>query len=76
MSKISTTPELVDSLIKICLTDRRVTTQEISEQLVISVGTAQRIEHYELVFSKPLFVAFHQDNVKSHRTKEITSYFG
>ena len=52
---VSTT-EMVDSVNVLILADKWVTTEGISEQQKISVGTAYKIVHDDLAFSK---VGFH-----------------
>ena len=49
---MSSTPEMVDSVNALILADRRVSIKDISEQLGISLGTANKIVHDELAFSK------------------------
>ena len=46
------TPEMVDSVNAPILADRRVTIKDISKQLRIFVGTAHKIVHDDIVFSK------------------------
>ena len=46
------TPEMVDSVNALILSDRRVSIEDISEQLAISVDTAHKIMHDALVFLK------------------------
>ena len=46
------TPEMVDSINAFILTGRRFTTEDISGQLGISMGTAHKIVHGDLAFSQ------------------------
>ena len=47
---IVTSPEMVDSVNAFILADRRVTIEDISEQLGIFVGTAYKIVHDNVAF--------------------------
>ena len=49
---MASTPEMVDSVNTLILTDRRDIVEDISKQLEISVGTAHKIVHDDLDFSK------------------------
>ena len=42
------TPEMVDSVKALILTDRRVTIESVFEQLRISVGTAHKMVHDDI----------------------------
>ena len=48
---MASTPEMVDSVNALILADRRIIIKDISEQLGISVGTAYKNVHGELVLS-------------------------
>ena len=59
------------------LTDRRVTIEDISEQLGLSVGTAHEIVHYDLVFLWSVVIWSYQ-NARPHtiaRTVETINQF-
>ena len=76
------TPEIVDSVYVLILTDRRVTVEDISEELEISVGTKYKIVQRNLAFSKVSFIGFSKCpslSTRPHRaakTVETISQFG
>ena len=71
-------PEMVDSVDTLILANRRVTREDISEQVGIFVDTEHKIVDDNFALS--LFVAgFYQDNAKPHmaaRTVKTISQFG
>ena len=49
---MANTPEMVNSVNAPILADSRITIEEISEQLEISIGVVYKTVHNDLVFSK------------------------
>ena len=67
---IACTPEMMDSVYVLILVYRRITIEEISEQLGISVGTVHKIMHEHFAFLKSVAIRFHQDNARPHIVME------
>ena len=69
-------PEMVDS-VNVLIINRCFTIEDISEQLVSSVGTVNKM--MVLLFLMSVIVGFHQDNARRHtaaRTVETNSQLG
>ena len=52
MLTMANTPEMVESVNELILAERRVKTEDISDQQEISVDTANKIGHDDLAFSE------------------------
>ena len=69
----------MDSVHTLILADRRITIEDISEQLGISVDTVHKTVHDDLAFSKVSHCWVSPDNARSHiatRTVVTIRYFG
>ena len=76
-------PEMVDSVNEIILVDGTVTIEDISEQLEISVGTAHKIRHDDLVFLKvsccwipQMLIPEHTTSYCSKNNRNYVSFIG
>ena len=75
----ASTLEMLDSVNALILSGWRVTIDNISEHLGISVVTAHKIVHDDFAFLRSVVVGFHQDNARSYtawKTMETISQFG
>ena len=61
-------PEMVDSVNALILTDKRVTMEDIPEQLEISKDTTHKIMYDDLDFSQFSYWCVYQDNARPHCT--------
>ena len=64
------TPEMMNSVNVLILVDRRVTTENVSEQLGFLRVQYSKI-FWILLFLKSVVVGFHQDNARPHITARI-----